>query len=239
MGKYWPLLVEIVYILVPAVQPYTHLHMNGTRLCLLSILLLLSGSLSGQTDSSSDKASEIGLMPIRWEWNSHGFYPFKSVKMTPGIYYNRMIPNTTLVWTTSLLYGSNNIFAACSDCEGISIKTGLLTEISIASGIGYTMFQDKPFFLKPYVQAEAHYTHENFSGLFENFGFVPGTPPFNMSYQTFGTIAKAGIKASIRDKITLTCMSSFRFGMGIQEGQARMALRFASSPIEIRCGWRF
>lgn len=129
-------------------------------------------------------------------------------------------------------------------CSGLPIETGLLNEVSVTSGIRYTFFQKNKLFLKPYVQLEAHYTYEDFSGLHEDIAIIPGPFPFDMRFQTAGTIVKAGVKLFLLEKVTLSCLSSFRWGVGtsrnaIFTGQPRMALRFASSPVEMRVGVRF
>lgn len=216
--------------------------MNLTTQVLLLTFLSLAAPLLGQTDAT--RQSEIGLMPLRWEWNSHELYSFNSVKTTAGIYYNQGLPRSGLEWTTSLFYASNNLFAACKTCSGLPIETGLLKEVSITSGIGYTFFQESKFFLKPYAQLEAHYTYENFSGLNEDIAIIPGPFPFDMRFHTAGTIVKAGVKLFLLEKVTLSCLSSFRWGVGTSRNaiiarQPRMALRFASSPVEVRIGLRF
>lgn len=219
--------------------------MNLTKFGLICLMLPMTVSLFSQSNAALERPFEVGLMPLKVEWSSETLYFVGGLKKPIGFYLNHRMRENGLDWTASLSFSETNILDACKGwCEG-PFGNFDLTEAAITSGFGYTFLQYKKFPIKPYAQMEAHYTYVNYAG-----GLVsPSWEPFqiteqNIHFHMLGTITKVGAKAILFNRLSLSVLSGFRWGMGFFMNQftaprSGFHLGYAVSAVEVRCGVRF
>lgn len=207
-------------------------------------LLLLSQTalLMGQSGSQPLRNSEIGILPLKWESNTETFYFSGALKKVAGIYYNRSLTDNGMLWTSSLSYASSQIPDFCDRCDDAASGVGQLREAILSSGIGYEAFVRRRFPIKPYVQMEAHYGYSNYSGEF--FGGWGGFFQHDRHFHVLGTTTKAGLKATILNRVTISALAGLRWGMGFSTSQtpnrrSGSYLGHAISLCELRVGMKF
>ncbi len=215
--------------------------MNLTKFGLICLLLAITTPLFSQPDPRSPRSFEFGLLPMKIEWSSETLYFSGGLKIPIGFYLNHSLSENGLDLTGSLSFSKTNIFDACRNCLG-SFGDIDLTEASITSGLGYIFLWNKKPLLKPYVQMEGHYSYVNYSGFL-------GTPfdevfELRTHYHMLGTITKVGVKTILFNRMSLSVLSGFRWGMGlftneVPSQQSGFHLGYASSALEVRVGLRF
>lgn len=219
--------------------------MNLAKFGLICLMLPMTVSLFSQSNAALERPFEVGLMPLKVEWSSETLYFVGGLKKPIGFYLNHSLRENTLDWTASLYFSETNVFETCRrQCFGTYGNINL-TEATITSGLGYTFLKKKKFPIKPYVQMEGHYSYVNYSG---DLKASRDTPSLlieqNSHYHLLGTITKVGAKAILFNRVSLSVLSGFRWGMGFFVNQftaprTGFHLGYAASALEVRCGVRF
>lgn len=220
--------------------------MNLTKHCFIFLLFSMAIPLFGQNNESPERPFEFGLLPMKVEWSSETLYFVGGLKKPIGFYLNANLQENGLDWTGSLTFTKTSVFESCRRwCAPEPYGNMELIEVAITSGLGYTLLNKIKFPIKPYVQMEGHYSYINYSGDLK----ASRDNPFliierNSHYHLLGTITKVGAKAILFNRVSLSVLSGFRWGMGFFVNQfadprSGFHLGYAVSPVEVRCGVRF
>lgn len=118
------------------------------------MFLLITISAFGQEAVLKNK--EIGISIFTLEANSETLNNRIESKFVFGAFYNQYFSN--LSWILSLNYGNNTIDDDCPQCADMYYGKGHMTEFAISSGLRYTFFRKRRYFIKPLIESDLCYS---------------------------------------------------------------------------------
>ena len=179
---------------------------------LLYLILPAAFSLSVCGQNLKELKNEIGISFFATEYNSEMLNLQLDPKFVFSVNYNRYYSGWG--WISGLGFGRNLINDECRQCMDTFYGKGKMTELIASSGLRYTFLKRRKSFIKPFLESGLYYSYIRYAGDFKG-GLSGAGTLFDKSYNVAGISFKTGLSVYPVQKISITVLSSLRFGGGL------------------------
>jgi hypothetical protein len=181
-------------------------------LCILFILFEFIINVPAIGQEGKELKNEIGISIFATEYNSEMVNLQLDPKLVFSVNYNRYYSNWS--WISGFGFGRNLINDECRQCMDTFYGKGKMTELIASSGLRYTFLKGRKSFIKPFLESDLYYSYIRYTGDFKG-GLSGAGTLFDNSYNVAGISFKTGLSVYPVQNISITFLSSLRYGGGL------------------------
>jgi hypothetical protein len=158
---------------------------------------------------------QIGISPFVLEMNTETINQELEPKLLTSLYYLNQL-NKRWSWNSQIEYGENSLNDNCRSCADHIYGKGQYSELSVFSGLKFTLNANKEWRLKYNLGLDIYASRLNYSGYFEG-GWSGGFYFRNNTYWVVGGQLGLGLNYAISKRIIISSNTSLRIGYGFQK----------------------